>query len=333
MDPNSGFCSETKIYHSLRPQVPLPPETTPLSITDYAFSLLRQASTTISGAKFIDVTTHECIPSSELEIRTKTLAFSLQHHVGLCKGDCAFVLSPNSVHIPILYLSLLSLGVIVSPSNPASSKTEISRQIQICKPVIAFVTSDTAHKVASLRYRTIFLDSPEFESMTKSRTETSPQKIEVFPYDVAAIMFSSGTTGKTKGVILTHRNFMAMLAGVHAIRPIRSSTAVMLCTVPYFHVYGFTNCVRAASMGEILVSMKRFDLRLMMKAIEEFRITHVALAPPVIVALVNSGDLVNNYDLSSLEAVHSGGAPLSEAVIERFKSKFPNVSLGQVSVP
>uniref|UniRef100_A0A5B7A944 Putative 4-coumarate--CoA ligase-like 9 n=1 Tax=Davidia involucrata TaxID=16924 RepID=A0A5B7A944_DAVIN len=333
IDPKSGFCSETKIYHSLRPNAPLPPETTPFSVTDYVFSLLLQQpsplpETTTSASALIDAATRHCISYSELLLRVKSLAASLQDQIGLAKGDSAFILSPNSVHVPILYLSLFSIGVIVSPSNPSSSKPEVSSQIELSKPVIAFATSDTAHKVPSLRYPTIFLDSPEFDSMATSHRKRF-HRLEVSQSDPAAILYSSGTTGKTKGVVLTHRNFISVLAGAHAARPVRSSPAVSLCTVPYFHVYGFLYCVRAMSLGESVVSMQRFDLRLMMRAIQEFRVTHVALAPPVAVAMVKDDDLLNGYDFSSLEVVASGGAPLANIVIQMFKKRFPNVHVAQ----
>lgn len=326
IDQRSGFDYETKIYHSLRPHAPLPSDQTPLSVTDYVFDIFHQIPTTTT-ASLIDAATHHRIPLPEVESYAGILAASLQHRIGLSKGDSAFLLSPNSVHIPILYLSLFSLGVIISPSNPASSIPEISRQIQLSKPVIAFATSDTAHKLPSLRHRVILLDSPEFHSLMTVKTKNL-RRVGVTQSDTAAILYSSGTTGKVKGVALTHRNLISTLAGAKAVRPVRSSAAVAMCTVPYFHVYGFVYCVRAVALGESLVSMKRFDLRLMMRAIEEFRVSHVALAPPVVVAMVNNS-LDDGYDLSYLEFAFSGGAPLTNALIGRFKTRFPSTALVQ----
>ncbi|XP_028113410.1 4-coumarate--CoA ligase-like 9 [Camellia sinensis] len=331
IDPNSGFCSETKSYHSIRPHSLLPPETTSLSITDFVFSLLLQNSPSSpeTTAALIDAATRRRIPYPDVVTRTKTLAASLHHQIGLSNGHSAFVLSPNSVQIPILYLSLFSLGVTVSASNPTSSKSEISRQIDLSKPVIAFAISDTAHNLPSLLHRTIILDSPEFESMMTNRTRKF-HRISVSQSDTAAILYSSGTTGKSKGVELSHRNFISSLAGSQASRPVRFSPAVSFCAVPYFHVYGFLLCVTAVAMGESLVSFGRFDVGMMIRAIDEFRVTRVALAPPVIVAMVRKGDLMDGgHDLSSLEVVGCGGAPLPNAVIERFKKRFPGVLVAQ----
>jgi 4-coumarate--CoA ligase len=339
IDPKSGFCSETKIYHSLRPTAPLPPHTTPFSVTDYVFSHLQlNASPSPNTAALIDATTRRRISFSDLARHVQTLAASLQNRLGLTKGDSAFVLSPNSLHIPILHFSLLSLGVVVSPSNPASTNSEISRQIHLCKPVVAFATSDTVAKIPSLRYGTVLLDSPEFESMM-----TCPigefRQVSVNQSDTATILYSSGTTGRVKGVELSHCNWISVLAGAVAVREVRSSPAVTLCTVPYFHVYGFGLFMRGLVMGHTVVTtVGRLNLTVVMKAIEEFRVTHVALAPPIAVAMAKGNDhsnenVMDGYDLSSLEVVACGGASLQRSVILKFRERFPNLQLAQVSYP
>ncbi|CAL5390096.1 unnamed protein product [Camellia sinensis] len=335
IDPNRVFCSETKTYHSIKPHCLLPLETTSLSITDFVFSLLLQNSPSLpeTTAALIDAATRRRIPYPDVVTRTKTLAAFLHHQIRLSNGHSAFVLSPNSVQIPILYLSLFSLGVTVSASNPTSSKSEISRQIDLSKPVIAFAISDTAHNLPSLLHCTIILDSPEFESMMTNRTRKF-HRISVSQSDKVAILYSSGSTGKSKGVELSHRNFISSLAGSQASRPVRFSPAVSFYAVPYFHVYGFLLCLRAVAMGESLVCIGRFDVGMMIRAIDKFRVTQVALAPPVIGpfsrVVRKNGDLMDGgHDLSSLEVVASSGAPLPNAVIERFKKRFPGVLLAQ----
>ncbi|XP_075657342.1 4-coumarate--CoA ligase-like 9 isoform X1 [Castanea sativa] len=338
IDPNSGFCSQTKIYHSLRPTTPLPPLTTPLSITDYLFPHLNSSpppptTTTAAAAALIDSTTRRRISFPDFARRIQTLTSSLQNRLHLSKGDTAFILSPNSLHIPILHFSLISLGVVVSPSNPSSTKPEISRQIHLSKPVIAFATSETAAKIPSLRYGTVLLDSPEFESlMTRPTTgdNNNKQRVTVNQSDTATILYSSGTTGRVKGVELTHRNWISVMAGVFAARELRSSPAVTLCTVPFFHVYGMGLFMRELAMGHSVVvsTGPRFDLTAVMRAIEEFRVTHVALAPPVAVAMTK-GNVMDGYDLRSLEVVACGGASLQRSVIVKFTERFPNLQFAQ----
>ena len=329
MDPNSGFNSETKTFHSLRPPIDLPPQHIPLSASDYAYSL-RANSPWPDSLALINSSTGQRVSYSDFTRKTQTLASYLHSFIGLSKGDIAFVLSPNLIQVPILYFSLLSLGIVISPANPLSTESEISSLIQLCNPVIAFATSSSAHKLSniSLRFKTIVLDSPEFDSMMTSPVITI-DRVEVSQSDLAAILYSSGTTGRVKGVMLTHRNLMATVSGSYAHRTERKSPAVLLYTVPYFHVFGFFYSLKSVALNEGVVLMERFDLRKMMRAVEEFRVTHVVVAPPVVVAMAKT-DVTDGYDLSSLEGVGCGAAPIAKDVVSAFMAKFPRVIFLQV---
>lgn len=245
----------------------------------------------------------------------------------LCKNDVAFVLSPNSTHIPILYFSLLSLGVVISPANPLSTESELLRQIKLTKPVITFATSRNFQKLPKLEHPTVLIDSPEFESMM-TNTGLKREHVEVSQSDLAAIMYSSGTTGEVKGVKLTQRNFIASIANYHAQRTETDLPAVMLYTVPLFHVFGFHFVLKSVASTETVVVMERFDLKKMLKAVEDFRVTQLVVAPPVVVAMAK-GNVTHGYDLSSLKAVGSGGAPLGKDLMQAFEDKFPKTMLYQ----
>ncbi|CAL5418014.1 unnamed protein product [Camellia sinensis] len=91
--------------------------------------------------------------------------------------------------------------------------------------------------------------------------------------------------------------------------------------MPFFHVYGFFNSLKSVAVSETVVVMERFDLRKMMKAVEEFRVTNAVAAPPMVVAMAKE-DVAEGYDLRSLEGVGCGGSPLAKEVIAAFKAKF-----------
>lgn len=156
------------------------------------------------------------------------------------------------------------------------------------------------------------------------------ETVEVNQSDLAAIMYSSGTTGEVKGVKLSHRNFIASIANFHALRPDRDSPAVILYTVPLFHVFGFHYILKSVALTETAVLMERFDLKKMLKTIEDFRVNQLVVAPPIVVAMAK-GSVTHGYDLSSLETVGSGGAPLGKDVMQAFADKFPKTILYQVS--
>ncbi|WKA07941.1 hypothetical protein VitviT2T_025710 [Vitis vinifera] len=333
IDPKSGFSPTTKTYHSLRPPVPFPPKHRPLSLAEYVISLLRSApdSPLETTNVLIDASSDYRLSYSQFLRQVQSLAASLQRITGLSKGDTAFILCPPSLKIPVIYFSLLSLGVTISPTNPLGSDSEVSHQIHLCKPAIAFASSKTAHKLPSLRLGTVLVDSLEFDSMMTENGAGYGKRVEVSQSDPAAILYSSGTTGRVKGVLLTHRNLITLIAGFHHNRLEKEEDGprpVSLFTLPLFHVFGFFMLVRAVSLAETLVLMERFDFENMLKAVEKYRITYMPVSPPLVVALAKS-EFVGKYDLSSLQLLGSGGAPLGKEVSERFSARFPNVQMVQ----
>ncbi|XP_017973556.1 PREDICTED: 4-coumarate--CoA ligase-like 9 isoform X1 [Theobroma cacao] len=336
IDPNTGFCPQTRTFHSLRPFVPLPPPSQPLSLPQYVLSLIRSSSTPTTGDTTfaVDATNAGTLSYSQFISQIHSLAHSLRKNYSLSQNDVAFILSPPSLRVPLLYFALMSLGIVVSPANPLSSELEIAHQVQLCKPVIAFATSKTSSKLPSLKLGTVLLDSPEFLTfLTQHHVDNDfINRVHVSQHDTAAVLYSSGTTGRVKGVMLSHRNLIALIAGFYHIRHFpqerREPHPVSFFTVPLFHVFGFFMLARAFSMGQSVVFTERFEFEGMLRAIEKYRITYMPVSPPLVVALSKS-DLTKKYDLSSLLLLGCGGAPLGKEVVERFKEKFPAVELVQ----
>ncbi|KAG9447213.1 hypothetical protein H6P81_013341 [Aristolochia fimbriata] len=336
-DSCSGYDSESKTYRSLRPSLPLPPLHLPLSAADYAISLLCQKSPAIpfpDKPAFINSSTGVGLTYSDFFRRVRTLSSSLRSAASLSKGDVAYVLATTSLEIPILYFALLSLGVVLSPANPLSTPSEISRHVSLSRPKIAFATSSTAAKLPpSSRLPVILLDSPEFIEYSMTRVAPNghcPEPAQpVRQLDPAAILYSSGTTGNFKGVVLTHRNIIAVTAGVSAVWNSGARLpGANLFTVPLFHVFGFVVTVRSMAIGDTVILMEKFDFAAMLKAIEKYRVIYMPLTPPLVVAMTKSPE-VEKHDLSSLQAVGCGGAPLGKEVAGKFSERFPNVTIGQ----
>ncbi|TKY57585.1 4-coumarate--CoA ligase 5 [Spatholobus suberectus] len=148
--------------------------------------------------------------------------------------------------------------------------------------------------------------------------------------DTATLLYSSGTTGPSKGVVSSHRNLIAMVQIVLG-RFKMEENETFICTVPMFHIYGLAVFATGLlASGSTIVVLSKFEMHDVLSAIERFRATYLPLVPPILVAMLNNADRIKGkYDLRSLHSVLSGGAPLSKEVIEGFVDKYPNVTILQ----
>lgn len=320
-----------------------------LSATSYAISTLLSSTPNNrlpTRSAFIDSSSTSkpaAISFQELFSQISSLSSALRHHSlfsFLSKGQIAFILSPARIEIPVVYLALLSVGVIVSPSNPASTPQEIEYQINLTNPSIIFATSSTAHLLPPNTKNVIHIDSAFFRSLLTLTSQSSGifhgyDAVNIPQSHPAFVLYSSGTTGRVKAVVITHRNLISMMANIKARYDEEQDMyhQVVLLLLPLFHVFGLSTLVRCIILGDTAVLMNRFDFIEMLRNIGKYFITIIPVSPPLIAAMVKL-DLVAKFNLSSLERVACGGAPLGRDLAERFASRFPKVTVHQVkSIP
>ncbi|WOL16039.1 hypothetical protein Cni_G24821 [Canna indica] len=148
-----------------------PLESLPLFTIAFAFSLL--PSSLPSHPAIIDAATSAFVSYTDFVARVRSLATTLCSRTSLSKGGVSFVIAPSGIDIPVLYFALLSIGVVVSPVNALSTPDEITHQIRLSNPSIAFATTATASKLPP-NLPTILLGSPHFRSLFASTEETLP---------------------------------------------------------------------------------------------------------------------------------------------------------------
>ena len=152
-----------------------------------------------------------------------------------------------------------------------------------------------------------FLD---YEALLSAESDQF-EDVDVAPDDVAWLFYTSGTTGQSKGAMLTHRNLLAMTMNFYAdMCPDFGPNDVALHAAPLSHgsgCYALPNIGKAAA--NIILESKSFDPELVLKAIETYRVTNMFAAPTMIKRLIDS-PAVDRYDHSSLKALNYGGAPM-----------------------
>ncbi|WP_045216274.1 long-chain-fatty-acid--CoA ligase [Desulfonatronovibrio magnus] len=137
--------------------------------------------------------------------------------------------------------------------------------------------------------------------------------------DLAALQYTGGTTGVSKGVMLTHYNLSCNVKQAVAILHDVGPENTVLGLLPYFHIYGLTVCVNfATAIGATLAPYPRFVPREVLKAIQKVQPTIFPCAPAVFMALLQQKD-INKFDLSSINYCVSGSAPIPVEIIEKFK--------------
>ncbi len=139
--------------------------------------------------------------------------------------------------------------------------------------------------------------------------------------DVAALVYTGGTTGLSKGAMLTHYNIVSNARQTGAwFVDVRDGEEGIMAVLPFFHSYGLNAIMSVAiSRAMKLICLPRFDLEMALKAIQKERATLFPGVPRIYIA-INESPETKNYDLSSIRACFSGAAPLPVAVAEKFKS-------------
>uniref|UniRef100_A0A2C9V8E9 AMP-dependent synthetase/ligase domain-containing protein n=1 Tax=Manihot esculenta TaxID=3983 RepID=A0A2C9V8E9_MANES len=333
-----SYNPQTQTYLSPRPPVHLP--TNPdLSLTSFLFHSTLSSS---SSTALIDADSGETLTFRQLRIRVSKLAHALLK-LNIVKSDVVLILAPNSIHIPICFLAIVSTGAIASTCNPAYTAAEISKQVKDCNPKLIITVPQLLHKVKQFNLPLILLNSTNSDDLASNSKvwnysdlvqlsgEVSDLPVnDVKQNNVAALFYSSGTTGTSKGVILTHRNFIATSLMVTADQDrYKEPQNVFLCFLPMFHIFGFSVVTYSQlRRGNTVVSMEKFELEKMLRSIEKYRVTHMFVVPPVMIALAKQ-NAVKQFDLSSLKVIGSGAAPLGKDVMEECAKNLPRVDFIQ----
>jgi acyl-CoA synthetase (AMP-forming)/AMP-acid ligase II len=267
---------------------------------------------------------------------------------GLAPGDRVALYLENCPQFAVAYMGSLKAGCVNVCINPMHKAGELQRDLadagaralvtsDLGGAVVAAVRGDTAlTAVAVTRYRDYLPSAPTL-TVPPSFLEAAPplpggedfvaiagqgprlQRMEPRALtDTALLQYTSGTTGAPKGAEITHGNLVANCELQRVYLGLDAGD-LSLGVLPWFHITGMECQLNLAGyLGGSLVVIGRFDLETVLAAVQRYRCTATTLIATVNVAILNSGR-TQDYDLSSLRACFSGGAPVPTAVAERWE--------------
>ncbi|XP_046752494.1 4-coumarate--CoA ligase 1 [Diprion similis] len=320
MSKNNG-----KVISSIIPRTPTPR----MSLGQYMLNCLRNNGTSVAQ---VDAVTGEILRYNEILEQSIRLCESLRKQ-GLKSGDHVSIISENRLNLVIPTLASLYLGAAIVPLNPTYSKAELLHALNISKPSIIFVSPRSEKLmleiVGEMNPKPLVIqlssdaDSSAIPTLSDILEETEPlsdlnsfRAVEFQDYKkhAAVILCSSGTTGLPKGVMLSHHNILTLVQHFRNpdfvdLNPDRP----LLGLLPYFHGYGFSLVLGLiATRGKAIV-MSEFDPLVFLSAIQTHKVAIVPLVPPIMVFLAKH-PVVAKFDLSSIQEIICGAAPLSEEI-------------------
>ena len=276
---------------------------------------LRHADRLGDKPALVDGGTGRTISYRELAAGIERVAAGLAAR-GFAAGDVLALCSPNVPEYALAAYGAMAAGGTVTGANPMLTVAELAGQLADAKARVLVTvppfldTALAAAEKAGVEEVVVFGEgagATPFRDLVAH--DHPPVTVTVSDGDLAALPYSSGTTGLAKGVELTHASLVTNARQCQAVLGWREDD-VVVAVAPFFHAIGFNlllPCSLAA--GATIVTMARFDLQAFLRAVQEHRATATIVVPPVALALA-AHPVVDGFDLSSLRFVGVGAAPL-----------------------
>jgi long-chain acyl-CoA synthetase len=276
--------------------------------------------------------------------------------MGVGKGDRVGLILPNCPQAYVALFAIWRLGAVVVQNNPLYTERELTHQLSDARVDVLLALDLTYDRVKAARktvpireviitsvldglggikrvvapftrkgkasMATIGKDEPvrRWRDVLASSPGPVPEVAVDADTDLAMLQYTGGTTGLSKGVMLTHTNIGANAAQINEWLPdLEPGREVIMTALPFFHAYGLTTCLTlGVRTGAALVLQPRFDLHKVLEAVDKYRPTIFPGVPTMYVAINNAVGR-DKHDLSSIKACVSGAAPLPMEVSDEFE--------------
>ncbi|MDQ0217310.1 long-chain fatty acid--CoA ligase [Peribacillus cavernae] len=277
------------------------------------------------------------ITYQELSHAVNLFASSLQKN-GLQKGDRVAIMLPNCPQYVIAYNGVLTVGAIVTQLNPMSVEREIEYILNDSGAETIIVLDALYPKVKqvqqSVNLKNIIVVSlqpsgqdfaPDYTFdgfLTAGNGQVIPVEIET-EHDIAVLQYTGGTTGRSKGAMLTHKNILANVVQTYEFfkDDVEFGKERFLTIIPLFHVFGMTSAMNyAIYTASESIMLPRFEIEEVLNTIKNERPTIFPGVPTMYVAITNHPH-AEDYGIDSIRSCNSGSAPMPLELLREFESK------------
>ncbi|XP_052743142.1 uncharacterized protein LOC112057207 [Bicyclus anynana] len=313
-----------------------------LNFGEFVLNKIQENSDTVA---LINGATNEVLTYGEMAQEAMNIAVSLRR-MGIRKGDVIAVSSENRREFWSSIIGVICSGAVATTINIGYTNDELRHVCGISNPKYIFL-SPLAYKTHAKIYKTLpYLkkiilfgdDRPANVVLYKDiavpsdganipkggyRLTENVKFEEFLPADVDGtndtlfILYSSGTTGLPKGVVITHHNIVTLCSPNVAFPPLKGLTIT-----PWYHTMGLVSTLGGFTRGTTTVYLPKFDVDLYLKTIEKYQVSQLTVVPAVLIALCKSK---STYDTSTVSVVYCGAAPLYEETAKAVRDRFPSV--------
>ena len=269
----------------------------------------------------------------DLETRVHRLSNALRQ-MGVQQGDKVAVLSPNSHRVLEAFFAVPQLGAVLTPLNYRLTTPEFAYILDHAETRVVLVDWEYAHQLApsvdtltGVKHYVLLRDNEEptaslpaqdYEAVLAAASPEFPQPVEVAETDIATLNYTSGTTARPKGVMLTHRACtMSALNYITSLNVL--PTDVYLHTLPMFHANGWGGIWALAGRGGTQVCLRQVEAQSIFELMQQEHITLACAAPTVLVTLATFPG-ARNYCLAPGVRIGTGGAAPAAAVLRNMEA-------------
>jgi long-chain acyl-CoA synthetase len=240
---------------------------------------------------------------------------------GLKRGDRVAILSANRAEYLITFLGTMQAGLVSVPVNWKLPAETVAYIVGDCDARL--VIGDAARlPLAPDSVPKIAFDSTDFAALL-ARPPSAPLAMQ--PEEPALFLYTSGSTGKPKGVVLSHYSHMwAISRRVRRPGPLGTRAQV---AAPLYHMNGLAMCQTTLSHGDTVVLLPQFTSQGYIEAASRHRVAFLTSVPTMIAMMLREKDLLARTDLSAVEAVRMGSAPLTQGLIDQVRALFPRAQI------